>query len=107
MNLITCEELKRKLDGSENFKLVNALEPEKFRAMHIPGSLNVFQREDIPKFLHPDDEIVVYCTDDTCNKSVTMYYLLESLGFKKIFRFPGGIRAWQEAGYKMEGERVQ
>ncbi len=107
MNPITREELKKKIDHGENFKLVNALEPEKFRAMHIPHSVNVFKKEDVPKVLKPDDEVVVYCTDNSCNKSVTMYYLLESLGYTKLYRFPGGIRAWQEAGYEMEGESVE
>jgi len=107
MNLIGINDLKKKIDQGGNFKLVNALEPEKFRAMRIPGSINVFQKDDIQKQLKPDDEIVVYCTDDTCNKSITMYYILESLGYKNISRFPGGIRAWQEAGYALEGESMK
>jgi rhodanese-related sulfurtransferase len=90
MNQISCEELKKKMERHENFKLVNALEPEKFRAMHIPHSVNVFHKEDVPKVLQPEEEIVVYCTDDACNKSVAMYYLLESLGYTKLYRFPGG-----------------
>jgi rhodanese-related sulfurtransferase len=106
MNQITRDDLKKKLDRHENFKLVNALEPEKFRVLHIPHSVNVFKKEDIPNVLKPDDEIVVYCTDDSCNKSVAMYYLLESMGYTKVHRFPGGIRAWQEAGYEMEGESI-
>jgi hypothetical protein len=40
MNLITCEELKVKLDGGEPVKLVAVLNPWNFRAKHIPGSLN-------------------------------------------------------------------
>ncbi len=107
MNQINREELKKKIERGDKFKLVNALEPEKFRAMHIPHSVNVFQKEDVAKNLQPDEEVVVYCTDDSCNKSVAMYYMLESLGYTKVFRFPGGIRAWQEAGYEMEGEMVK
>lgn len=87
MNLISCEELKRKIDRKDEFKLVNALEEAKFRAMHIPGSLNIYKKEDIQRLLSSDDEIVVYCTDEACNKSILLYQLLEAYGYKKISRF--------------------
>ena len=107
MNLISCQQLKEKIDRHEVFKLVNALEEDKFRAMHIPGSICVCRKEDIPKRLSPDDEIVVYCTDISCNRSIIIYQQLNELGYKKIFRFAEGLRGWGDAGYKLEGERVK
>ena len=106
MNLISCEELKRKMDLKEDFKLVNALEESKFRAMHIPGSLNIYMKEDIQTMLAIDDEIVVYCTDEACTKSILLYQLLETMGYKKLWRFAGGLRKWQEDGYALVGEMV-
>ena len=106
MNLISCEELKRKIDRKDEFKLVNALEEAKFRAMHIPGSLNIYKKEDIQRLLSSDDEIVVYCTDEACNKSILLYQLLEAYGYKKISRFAGGLSAWEANGFALVGEMV-
>jgi rhodanese-related sulfurtransferase len=106
MKYISCEELKRKIDLGEDFMLVNALDEEKFRAMHIPGSVNICKEDDIKKCLSRHDLIVVYCTDESCNRSIMLYQQLEGYGYQKVFRFAGGLRAWAAAGYELEGEMV-
>ena len=106
MNQISCEELKRKFDLQEKFKLVNALEEAKFRAMHIPNSINICNDDDIHKCLAFDDVIIIYCTDEACNKSIILYQQLDAFGYEKIFRFAGGLRAWEDAGYELAGEMV-
>jgi len=106
MNHINCEDLKRKFDSEENFVLVNALEEAKFRAMHIPTSINICKDDDIQKCLSFDDTIIIYCTDAACNKSVILYQQLDAFGYEKIFRFAGGLRAWEAAGYELAGEMV-
>ena len=107
MNLISCEQLKRKMDQKEEFKLVNAMEETKFRAIHIPGSLNICDKEDIKKLLTLEDEIIVYCSDEVCNRSIILYQRLDEYGFEKKYRFAGGLRAWEEAGYTLEGEMIR
>lgn len=102
MRLISCKELKAKMDRGESFLLVNALEPEKYKAMRIPGSLNVCTRQDVQLLLKPTDEIVVYCTNPTCNRSIFLYELLDHLGYKNIYRFAGGLEEWSKAGYPLE-----
>ncbi len=101
MKLISCSELKGKIDRNDRFILINALEIHRFKCLHIPGSINVFTRVEILKYLKPEDEIVVYCTDTSCNRSILLYYLLEALGYKNVRRFAGGLRRWEEAGYSM------
>ena len=73
MRTITAKELKQRLDTGEEIKLVNALEENKFRLKHIPGSLNLFRREDLERTLTKEEPIVVYCTDSACNKSIMLY----------------------------------
>ena len=109
MNLITCLDLKEKLDrGDKNLHLINALEPPKFRAMHIPGSLNLSSREEIVSTaFDPQDQIVVYCSDTCCNKSITLYHLFESLGYSNIFRFAGGLTEWEKMGFPLEGDMIK
>ena len=106
MNHISCGELKRKFDLGDKFILVNALDEARFRAMHIPGSINICKDEDIQKCLTLDDDIIIYCTDEACNRSIHLYQRLEASGYKKIFRFAGGLRAWESAGYDLAGEMV-
>jgi len=104
MRTITARELKQRLDKGEQMKLVNALEENKFRLRHIPDSLNLFRREDLEKTLSKDELIVVYCTDNACNKSIMLYQLLEALGYHNVIRFSGGMIEWENEGYKLEGE---
>ena len=123
MNKISCEELKKKIDDKDDFKLVFCLEEHRFRANHIPGSICIpitseipitpesiqnkpALKENIMQLLGMDDEIVVYCSDVSCVASIRLYQRLEHFGFKNISRFPGGLRKWEENGNTFVGEKV-
>ena len=106
MNLIAREELKKKLDRRDNFKLVNALGEWAFDAKHIPGSINISKIEDARKILDPDDEIVIYCSNPSCIASIIGYQLLTKMGYSKVKRYAGGIVDWEQAGYPLEGDLV-
>ena len=105
MRGISRTELKEKLDGRENLKLVFVLGEWQYQAMHIPGSLHMpnslslYQSREALAGLDRDDEIVVYCSNDLCPASISAYYLLVQRGFKKVRRYAGGLLDWQEAGY--------
>lgn len=103
MKTITCDDLIEKLRvGHATFRLLNALEPSAAMTAQIPHSLNIIKEEEILLLLKKDEEIVVYCTDHICNKSIVMYYQLEGLGYKNVFRYPGGIREWVSIGQELE-----
>ena len=106
MNFIDAKELKKRLDAGDKIMLVNAMEENKFRAKHIPGSLNLFKKEDIQNSLQKTDNIVVYCTDKSCNKSILLYYLLEAMGYQHVQRFAGGLLEWENCGFRLEGEMI-
>lgn len=107
MNTITAKELKQRIDSNEKLKLVNALEESKFRLKHIPNSLNLFRQEDLEKNLSKDEQIIVYCTDNYCNKSLALYRLLEELGYTRVIRFAGGMNEWENEGYRLEGSMTK
>ena len=107
MRLIGADELKQKLDRGDDFKLVNALGEWEFRAKHIPGSLHFATAADAFGRLDPADEIVVYCSNPLCRASILMYRELEKRGFRNLRRFAGGVAAWEDAGYPLEGEWMQ
>lgn len=106
MDLISCEELKNKLDKNDNFKLVFCLGEWHFKAMHIPGSINIDSPEKVVAQLDRNDEIVVYCASESCPASVMAYHALKSNGFNNVRRFAGGIEEWQQKGFTLEGEMV-
>jgi rhodanese-related sulfurtransferase len=107
MKGISRRELKEKLDGRGDLKLVFVLGEWQYQAMHIPGSLHVpnllglYQSDEALAGLDRDDEIVVYCSNDICPASISAYYLLVQRGFKNVRRYAGGLLDWQEAGYPL------
>lgn len=108
MKSISSFVLKKKLEEHSNsFKLVNALEPSKFRLMHIPKSINLTQRREIEQYLDKEDEIVVYCTNECCFRSRVLYCILKSMGYRKVQRYAGGLKEWCELGFPMEGHMIR
>lgn len=106
MNRITREELKKKLDRGQNFKLVNCLDDWAFRAKRIPGSVHFENVRQALKMLNPKEEVVVYCSNAGCTASVLVYQQLVEHGFQNAWHYPGGIADWEDAGYPLEGERA-
>jgi rhodanese-related sulfurtransferase len=103
MRTIDIDTLQEKMKADQkSFILINALEPSFIRRFQIPDSLNLLNKEDILNRLGKEDEIVVYCSDTACNESTNLYYLLEHLGYKNVFRFPGGLMEWDRKGMALE-----
>jgi rhodanese-related sulfurtransferase len=107
MNIINREELKVKLDRGDDVKLVMALDRRAYENMRIPGSLHFANILETMNSLHPDDEIVVYCSNPACPASINLYRTLVRRGFRYVYRYAGGLAEWQEAGYLLEGLMVQ
>src|SRR5712691_712414 len=106
MQLINRDELKRKLERKDHFKLVMALGTWEYRAKHIPGSLHFLTPEEALASLTQDDEIVVYCSSYDCSASVIAYEYLVHHGYTHVRRYASGIIGWEVAGHQLEGEMV-
>jgi len=110
MRLITRDELKEESDGSGDLKLLFVLGEWQYRTAHIPGSANLpcspdlYRSKDTLKGLEPDDDIVVYCSSETCWASIAVYHYLVSCGYTNVRRYAGGLENWERAGYPLEGE---
>lgn len=98
--------LKDKLDNQDDFKLVFVLGDWAYQAKHIPGSLNLSNPAKTAELLNPSDEIVVYCSDETCVASIAAYKMLKDAGYEKVRRYSGGLLDWEEAGLPLEGDMV-
>ncbi|MFC2030853.1 rhodanese-like domain-containing protein [Chloroflexota bacterium] len=113
MKEITRDELKTKLARRPDLKLVFTLGEWQYDSMHIPGSVNVpcsdrlYSSVDALTGLAKDDEIVVYCSNETCWASVSMYHYLVRHGYTNVSRFAGGLLEWDEAGLPLDGQMAK
>jgi rhodanese-related sulfurtransferase len=98
------EELKEMMDTGENLKLIMALNRWAFEAKHIPGSLHFDTPDELYAAVHPDDEVVVYCSRVDCLSSVALYRDLVQRGYRNVRRYSGGLLDWEDAGLPLEGE---
>jgi rhodanese-related sulfurtransferase len=103
---ISRDELKAKLDRGEAVRLVMALNRWAYDAKHIPGSLHFDTPDALYAALRPDDEIVVYCSQNDCLSSVAMYRDLVARGYRNVRRYSGGLMDWEDAGLPLEGTFV-
>jgi rhodanese-related sulfurtransferase len=94
MRTVTREELKKKLDGGEDFKLVNCLDDWMFRAKRIPGSIHFESMRHALDTLDPKAEVVVYCSNSGCTASVLVYQQLLEHGFQDLGFLEGRPTSW-------------
>lgn len=100
---IDHQELKQKMDDHVPFRLVMALNEWQYRMKRIPGSLYFATIQMALDELNKEDEIIVYCSDQTCIASAALGRMLEHLGYAHVLHFPGGLAEWEQAGYPLEG----
>ncbi|HET6461546.1 MAG TPA: rhodanese-like domain-containing protein [Syntrophales bacterium] len=115
--VVTTAELKGWLDQKKKMLIVDTMPyDESFKKQHIPGAVNMefpipeMTRFDdktksaLEKLLGPDKNltIVFYCGFVKCTRSHNAAILAVKLGYKNVYRQPGGIKAWDEAGYPVE-----
>ncbi len=102
---ISCDELKAKIDSSEDILVVNVLDSEHYNDCHIAGTMHVplAELEKECAGWDKDKKIVVYCANTMCSASKEAAKLLSSLGFTKVCAFEGGTKEWKEKGLPCEG----
>jgi len=92
---ITPEDVKMKLDQTEEFTLLDVREPWEFEAAHM-AEAKLMPMGDVPSRAHqeldPEDYIVVVCHHGVRSMNVTAW--LRQQGFEKAQSMRGGIDAW-------------
>ncbi|TAJ23091.1 MAG: sulfurtransferase [Nitrospirae bacterium] len=101
----TIAEVKAKLDRGEPFHFIDVREDHEFAKDHAKGALHLGRgilERDIEGLI-PDKqaEIVLYCGGGY--RSVLAADSLRQMGYVRVASMDGGIRAWREAGYPLEG----
>jgi rhodanese-related sulfurtransferase len=115
--IVSTQELKKWIDEKKGALLVDTMPFEdSYKKQHIPGAVNfVFQIPEVTqmdektkaafeKMLGPNKDrlIVFYCGFTECTRSHNGAMWAVKLGYKNVYRQPGGIKAWEEADFPVE-----
>jgi rhodanese-related sulfurtransferase len=107
---ISRETLEQKLESGADFVLVDALSPMSYATSHLPGAINLPPESVDGRAQRriPDrsTEIVVYCSDVTCNSSLVVAKQLIELGYENVSHYAEGKNDWTAAGLPLEGGRA-
>jgi thiosulfate/3-mercaptopyruvate sulfurtransferase len=115
--IVTTQELKAWIDEKKPMLIVDTMPFEdSFKKQHIPGAVNL--AFPIPEMTVLDNEtktamekllghdknrrIVFYCGFVKCTRSHNGAMWAVKLGYKNVYRHPGGIKAWAEADYPVD-----
>lgn len=107
---ISTKGLKSKIDSDDSFYLVDVLSENSFTGRHIPEAINVPGSESFVEDFEKktgaksQDEIIVYCTSETCGASPAAAKQLEEAGYKNVSHYKSGLAGWEAAGFDFEGE---
>jgi rhodanese-related sulfurtransferase/TusA-related sulfurtransferase len=94
-NVISNEELIRKLAEGGNFKVLDVREPAEYSFQRIPGAISIPMGELEQKLdsLPKDDEYVVVCRTGT--RSDLACQLLSERGYSQVTNVVPGMSAWE------------
>ncbi|MBW2107948.1 MAG: rhodanese-like domain-containing protein [Deltaproteobacteria bacterium] len=121
-DIVTTEELKAWIDQNKDMVVVDSMPYEaSYKKNHVPGAVQFLfpipemnswdtketagkTKQDYAALLGPDKNkpVVVYCGFVKCTRSHNGAAWAVRLGYKNVYRYPGGIKAWKEAKYPME-----
>lgn len=120
-DVITAAELKDLIDSDKDILIVDTMPYKHYKKIHVPGAKQFLfpipemgawntkeidgkSKKDYEALLGADKHktIIIYCGFVKCTRSHNGAMWAKKLGYKNVFRFSGGIYAWQGAKYKTE-----
>lgn len=104
--LMSSTELHQRMqEEGEEFVLVDVRDEEAFEEGHIPKAQSVpldNLKENAEEILNKNQRVVVYGDNHDEPESNSAASVLESMGFRKVSDFDGGVHAWGRAGFELE-----
>ena len=103
---LSVEEVKEKLAAGAKFYFIDVREDHEWNQGHAQAAQHLGRgiiERDIEKSV-PDkaSELVLYCGGGF--RSALAADNLQKMGYQNVYSMAGGIRAWKDAGYPMEGK---
>ena len=93
MKEITVQELKQKLDNSEDFQLIDVREPFEYEICNLDGELipmGIILKE--TEKISKDKTVIIHCKSG--GRSGAIVNELEKIGFTNLYNLKGGILAY-------------
>ncbi len=118
--VVSTEDLKAWLDQKKDLLIIDTMPYEaSYQKNHLPGAKHfefpipeVKDLDDAKKAAfsrvlgeNQDRLLVFYCGFVKCTRSHNGAMWARRLGYTNVVRHPGGIKAWLEAGYPVEGSK--
>ena len=98
--------IKKKIDASEKFTLIDVREESEFAKDHLPGAVHlgkgIIERDIEARVPDLDAEVVLYCGGGF--RSALAADNLQKMGYKNVISMDGGIRDWREKNYPLTKE---
>ena len=121
-DIVSTEKLQEWIDEKKDMLIVDTMPYEaSYKKEHVPGAVQFLfpipemnewdtketdgkTKEDYVSLLGPKKAktIVVYCGFVKCTRSHNGATWAVKLGYENVYRYPGGIKAWKEAGYPVD-----
>lgn len=99
----TVDEVKRRLDRSDKFMLVDVREESEFAKDHLPGALHmgkgVIERDIEARVPDLNAPLVLYCGGGF--RSALAADNLQKMGYTNVISMDGGMREWREKNYPL------
>ena len=114
--LLSTEELNKWVEEGKEMVIIDTMPADSYEKGRIPEALNAElpkttladatdeQKQAFISLLgeNKDTPVVVYCGFVGCARSHVGAVIAMEEGFTNVYRVPGGIVAWQEAGFEVE-----
>ena len=121
-DVVGTEELKQWIDGGKQMVIIDTMPYEaSYQKNHVPGAMQFLfpipdmdtwdtketagkTQQEFAQLLGSDKEktIVIYCGFVKCTRSHNGAAWAVKLGYKNVYRYPGGIFAWKGAQFPIE-----
>jgi rhodanese-related sulfurtransferase len=105
---VSLDEAHTLWKGGETL-IIDARQGRDYQELHVPNAINLppeswVNLHEFPKLksLAKESQIIVYCSQESCDDALKLANKLKTLGFNKVTAFTGGFRAWDEAGYPVD-----
>lgn len=122
--IVTTDELEEWMDDGKDMLIVDAMPSNHYNKKHIPGAKQFLfpipemktwdtletdekTKDDYASLLGriKDRPIVLYCGFVKCTRSHNAAIWAKKLGYTNVYRYPGGIYAWEGADNKLEAAK--
>lgn len=115
--VVDTAELKKWMDEKKPMLVLDTMPYEdSYKKEHVPGAkqiefpipelttLDEAKKAELEKLLGPDKSalVVFYCGFPKCTRSHNGAMWAVKLGYTNIYRYPGGIKGWDEAGFPVD-----